>query len=65
MDPLSMELIKIDNQISKWNQQKYLLLKKHPNFLLNNLDNEIEDSSIIMDHYDGYETDLEEFIGYL
>ena len=51
MDELSLELNKIERKIQKYNDKKYLLLIKHPNFQINNEDN--YENSYIMDHYEG------------
>ena len=65
MDELSIELTKIDNKIQKYNDKKYLLLQKHPKFQINNPDNEIQEKSEIIYHYEGYENDIKEFINHL
>ena len=52
-----MELNKIERKIQKYNDKKYLLLIKHPRFQINHEDN-IEEKSHIMDHYDGQENDM-------
>ena len=37
MDDLDIELTKIERKISKYNEKKYLLLKKHPDLNINNV----------------------------
>ena len=63
MDALSMT--KIDSRISKYNDEKYLLLQKHAKFQINNADNEIQEKSEIIYHYEGYENDIKQFINHL
>ena len=57
MDALSVELTKIERKIQKYNEKKYLMLIKHPQFQINHEDN-IEEKSVIMNHYEGQENDI-------